>query len=1105
MLINKNLLQELYEDAGYERTKKAKEYVREGKIDIIKMEYEDSNNFQITSEVQGNYDDYEVNISVKKGELDIASCECKDYQKTYGVCKHILATLIKFEQTKFWEREDVKTIRQKKIEKSEIKYREFDRILSDFYNEQIKEINSEDIEGISEEEKVRIEPKIIFDKVENNLKLEFKLGNKKMYKIKDLPDFYTRMINNEFYKYGQKLEFVHKIDNFHESSKELLRFILKYAEIMKILNKQDRYDYYYSSATNMPTITLGRNTIDEAFDILKKQKVNYDFEYISATMELLEEDPKIEFELKKVDDEEYKLDPNTDIYNVRIFEGEKYTYILQSNKLYRCSGVFETSIIKLIKAFKKNYIAEARLKKEKLKDFYGIIMPQIKDNIKVSGLNNDEVEQYKPKKLAAKVFLDFDKDDYLILEPKFCYGEEEFNPLLENVNIKAIRNEIEENRFLNIFRKTGFMIDIKNLRLILPDEEKIYNFLNKEIELYMQKFEVMVTDNFKLKELKSPKIGSIGIKVENNLLDIDLSKINIEARDLEEIMNKYKLKKKFHRLKDGSFLMLEDNEDLDFLDKLTTGMDIDYKKLAENNVKLPISRTLYLNQLLKQIEGVNITKNSEYKKIINDLDKENIEEDIKIPKQMENILRDYQKIGFKWLKVLEQYKFGGILADDMGLGKTLQLLSVILNYTENSNKEDKKASIVICPSSLSLNWKKEGEKFANGLKIVVVHGKAEERKKIISQIENYDLVITSYDLLKRDIQIYTEKNYEFKYIIADEAQYLKNSNTQNAKAIKELKAETRYALTGTPIENSLAELWSIFDFIMPGYLFTYKKFKALYETPIVKDNDQKATNKLKMLIEPFILRRTKKQVLVELPEKTISVLNNDMEDEQKKIYMSYLSKAKKEISDEIKINGFENTHIKILAALTRLRQICCHPSLFIDGYADGSSKLNQCMEILQDGIEAGHKILLFSGYTSMFEIIEKELDKNNIKYFKLIGSTKVDERIKLVDEFNSNPQIKVFLISLKAGGTGLNLTGADMVIHYDPWWNASAENQATDRAYRIGQKNNVQVYKLITNNSIEEKIYELQKKKTELIDNMLDTKTSFISKLSKEEIMSLFE
>ena len=415
------------------------------------------------------------------------------------------------------------------------------------------------------------------------------------------------------------------------------------------------------------------------------------------------------------------------------------------------------------------------------------------------------------------------------------------------------------------------------------------------------------------------------------------------------------------------------------------------------------------------------------------------------------------------------------------------------------------ASIVISPSSLALNWMAEAKKFTPNIKVQVISGNANERKQKIANIKNYDLVITSYDLLKRDIEKYKDLDYIFKYIIADEAQYLKNSNTQNAKAIKELKAETRYALTGTPIENSLAELWSIFDYIMPGYLFQYKKFKSMYETPIVKEENQDAMAKLKMLIEPFVLRRTKKEVLTELPEKTITVLNNTMDDEQEKIYMSYLAKAKQEVADQIKLNGFEKSQIMILAALTRLRQICCHPGLFISDYKGESSKLSQCMEIIEDAVSAGHKILLFSGYTSMFDIIQKELIERNIKYFKLTGSTKVSERIKLVDDFNNNPDVKIFLISLKAGGTGLNLTGADMVIHYDPWWNASAENQATDRAYRIGQKNNVQVYKLITNNSIEEKIYELQQKKSELVDNMLSTKTSFISKFSKDEIMNLFE
>lgn len=466
-------------------------------------------------------------------------------------------------------------------------------------------------------------------------------------------------------------------------------------------------------------------------------------------------------------------------------------------------------------------------------------------------------------------------------------------------------------------------------------------------------------------------------------------------------------------------------------------------------------------------------------------------------------LRSYQKTGFKWLKILDKYGFGGILADDMGLGKTIQLLAVILSYIEDN--KDAKPSIVVCPSSLSLNWKSEIDKFAPKIKTLVIHGNAEERIKQIEKINKYNLIITSYDLLKRDIDIYKEKKYNFKYIIADEAQYIKNNNTQNARAIKVIEAETRYALTGTPIENSLSELWSIFDFIMPGYLFRYKRFKELYEMPIVRDNDSTAMKKLKTLIEPFILRRTKKEVLTELPDKSITILNNEMQEEQLKLYLSYMSDARKEVKQEIADNGFEKSQIKILALLMRLRQICCHPSLFISNYKGESSKLNQCIELLKDAILSGHKILLFSGYSSMLEIIEKELKKENIKYFKLTGQTKVGDRIKLVDEFNSNDEIKVFLISLKAGGTGLNLIGADMVIHYDPWWNLSAENQATDRTYRIGQKKNVQVYKLITKDSIEEKIYDLQERKANLAKTMLSTETTFINKLSKEDIMALFQ
>ena len=306
-------------------------------------------------------------------------------------------------------------------------------------------------------------------------------------------------------------------------------------------------------------------------------------------------------------------------------------------------------------------------------------------------------------------------------------------------------------------------------------------------------------------------------------------------------------------------------------------------------------------------------------------------------------------------------------------------------------------------------------------------------------------------------------------------------------------------------QAELAKEYGIYGFGVYHYWFNNDKNLLTKPAEIMRDNDEIVMQKLKKLIEPFVLRRIKKEVLTELPDKTVTVLSSQMLEEQEEIYLSYLTQAKKSAMEEIKENGIEKSQIKILALLTRLRQVCCHPSLFIENYEGGSGKLNQCIEIIKDAIQSGHKILLFSGYTAMFDIIEKELKKEQISYLKLTGQTKVSDRINLVDEFNNNPDKKLFLISLKAGGTGLNLVGADMVIHYDPWWNVSSENQATDRTYRIGQKRNVQVYKLITKNSIEEKIYDLQKRKEALIDNMLSTNQTFISKLSKEEIMNLFE
>ena len=881
----------------------------------------------------------------------------------------------------------------------------------------------------------------------------------------------------------------------------LLEFILKYAEIIKYSNETvGSYGKYMRTMSN-EYITISNTGLDEIFEVLQNKKISFKRDALDEEIVFEAHNPDIKFTVEKESNGDYILTPNIDVFSYDILQGSSYIYMLTKKALYRCDKTFAETILKLLSVYRENYTPQIRFKREELPSFCSLVYPKLKDEISLDKLDESIINKYVPQELYIKLYLDYDKNNYIVADIKFVYGDVEFNPL-KDTNISVARDVAKENEYLDIFVNTGFMLDKENGRLILADEEKIYNFLSEEIGLYMHKFEVLATDTFKQREIKKPKIGNIGIKLENDLLKIDLSKIDFNIEEIKSIMQKYKLKKKYHRLKDGSFLELEENETMDFIGSLLENEDISYKQIQEGELEMPISRGMYLDRLIQNL-NTNVEKNDEYKKMVNQISKREIEDKIELPKGLTSELRQYQITGFKWLKTLDNYKFGGILADDMGLGKTIQLLAVIQSYLEEEKNPN--PSIVVCPSSLSLNWKNEINKFAPNIKTVVIHGNAEERANQIGNIEKYNLVITSYDLLKRDIEEYKAQNYTFKYIIADEAQYIKNNNTQNAKVIKEIKAETRFALTGTPIENSLSELWSIFDFIMPGYLYSYRKFKEIYEVPIVKESDEWVLKKLKMLIEPFILRRTKQEVLTELPDKTVSILNNEMQDEQLKIYTSYMANAKREVNEELKENGFEKSQMKILALLMRLRQICCHPSLFISNYTGESSKLNQCIEVIKDAVLSGHKILLFSSYSSMLEIIGEELKKENIKHFKLTGQTKVGDRLKLVEEFNNSSDIKVFLISLKAGGTGLNLIGADMVIHYDPWWNLSAENQATDRTYRIGQKKNVQVYKLITKDSIEERIYELQEKKAELAKSMLSTETTFINKLTREDIMSLFD
>ena len=547
MLINRNIIENLIEDAGSARAEKARKYKAQKKVKILKYEYENPLNFEVKGEVEGN-DIYDTYVLVKNGEIEDISCTCPDYYNHYGTCKHSLATILKFADYNEIEDEDEEDLdiglgyfsHSNNFDKN---YRSFKQMVNIFYNEELEGIEEEKELNIKGD--VKLEPQIFYDRFTGDLKVEFKIGTKKMYKIKNLSEFYTRMLQKELYSYGQKLKFVHTKESFEEEARPLLDFLMKYAEIIKYANSNSNSNYrFYGNALSETSIILGNSGIDELFEILKGKKVDFKKDTISTKIEFTQEEPNLQFELKKIADKQYEIVPNVEIYKLSILQGKEYKYILTNDKLYRCTQEFEKTKLKLLELFRQNYMTEVKLGEQELSELFSVVMPKVKNAITIENIPEKEIEKYKPKTLVVKVYLDFDKKNYLIADVKFCYENEEFNPLDEKANIQIPRNKIEETKALNIFRKTGFMLDIKNLRFILPNDDKIYEFMSNDINYYMQKFEVMVTENFKQKQIRQPKIGNLGVKIENNLLSINLENLEIDVKELTKVMQKYELKKK---------------------------------------------------------------------------------------------------------------------------------------------------------------------------------------------------------------------------------------------------------------------------------------------------------------------------------------------------------------------------------------------------------------------------------------------------------------------------------------------------------------------------------------------------------------------------------
>lgn len=572
--------------------------------------------------------------------------------------------------------------------------------------------------------------------------------------------------------------------------------------------------------------------------------------------------------------------------------------------------------------------------------------------------------------------------------------------------------------------------------------------------------------------------------------------------ELAEIFSSYDRKKKYHRLKNGAFITFNE-EQKQVMSALLDVMKNYADKKNPDTIKMPLFRALYLDELLAEKESVELKKNREYRKLIGKM-RSYENGDYEVPQSLEAVLREYQRDGFYWIKTLKENGFGGILADDMGLGKTLQILAFLLSEKEQGKVGDELRTLIVAPASLVYNWKKEVERFTPQLSVCVMAGTAHERKELIkNQTSNVDVWITSYDLLKRDIELY--QDIVFANEIIDEAQYIKNQTTHAAKSVRLVNSSFRMALTGTPMENRLSELWSIFDYLMPGFLYGYTRFRSEIETPIVSDKDEDAMTRLRAMIHPFILRRLKKDVLKELPEKQEEIVTVALSGEQKKLYQAHSQRLKMFLEDQ-NDEDFAQNKLQILAELTKLRQLCCGPELLLENYKGENAKLEACIELITQAIAGGHKILLFSQFTSMLDLIGEELKKAKIDYYRIDGSVKKEARMEMVEQFqNPQNQVSVFCISLKAGGTGLNLTAADIVIHYDPWWNKAAQNQATDRAHRIGQKHAINVYQLIAEETIEQKICELQQVKEDLAEEVLSGEGISSTQFNKNEIMNLLE
>ncbi|APC49851.1 helicase SNF2 [Virgibacillus halodenitrificans] len=1006
-------------------------------------------------------EDYFVELNMKdfsNGSIE-AYCDCPAFE-TFGSCKHVAATLI--------------AIANRSANKPPA-FADYDYNMTNRFIRAFSDIQQPTAENeiLPEKKEMKVEYycHLSYDK---SLSIEIKTGEKRCYVVKDAYEFLKHVLNNIEHFFTKTFTYFPDTHHFLPQDREIFEKLHAVLKNESIYNDHS-YMYYQKTANDRRYITLPPLIAEDLLEKLIERNFTVVTERTSFTHVQLEKDSlPFHFSISKNDKEDLTL----------IMDELSDGAYLPAYELFFHKGVFyspakeQVPVLEQISQFGMDNL-ELPISKQQADTFLSEVLPSLK-KIGDVAIDNNVREEIIQVPLRAKMYLEV-KSDWIIGKLEYHYGDQLIDPFSgrEQHDVIIIRDTEKEQQIMRLIEYANFKYNGKELYLAAEEEEEIYDFLYHVLPLLDDQVELFLTSDIRNYIMETDPVPSTRVNLEtsSNLLEIGFDIAGVDDSEINKIIDAVIEKKRYYRLQNGALLSLE-GEDFTSMKQLFSDMEINKDDLQDGSIHVPVYRGTQVDEMIE----TNKNYDPSFRKLLHQL-KSPEEQVYPLPANLQATLRNYQQTGYQWFKSLSHYHLGGILADDMGLGKTLQSIAYI------ASEPSEHPHLIVAPSSVIYNWKNECEKFSPEMKVAILTGNPQERReKITGTIDAADVWITSYATLRQDIEYYRELT--FQTLILDEAQYIKNYATKTSRAIREIKAGRKFALSGTPIENSIDELWAIFQVILPGLMPNHRKFKQLSHERIAK------------ITKPFILRRLKKDVLKELPDKIETVHVSELTKEQKDLYIGYHRQLQQEAAQSMQESGFQKNRMKILAGLTRLRQLCCHPSLFIENYQGKSGKLEQLMETIRTARESGKRMLIFSQFTSMHEIISAKLENEGIGYFYLHGQTPSQERVEMSERFN-NGENDVFLISLKAGGTGLNLTGADTVILYDLWWNPAVEDQATGRAHRFGQKNVVQVIRLIAEGTIEEKIYDLQQKKRELIDQVIQPGESMLSSLSEDDVREL--